>query len=131
MTKYQKSCTTCSFAIMDSSYRQICRNELGKHFEKRVQSGAYYYSYRGQSCHSKKGETTVSNDYIEYQKGAIKLKLSNNKMSISMNVNNAPFNTAEKTKIEKDLADVFEVVTLASQKIPAAKESSAVSGIEL
>lgn len=82
---------------------------------------------KGKDCHTKKGQTPVAsnnkNDYIEYQQGAVKLKVQNGKMALSMNVN-TEFTLNERKKVEKDLTDVFEVVTLAASKFTVDKPTT-------
>jgi hypothetical protein len=145
--KHQRSCTTCiwskqkAIATKDhpelslinlDNWHHACTNPDGKIYK--ISPGRYDAANykKGQVCHTKLGETSLaSNDYVEYQKGAIKLRLSNNKMTLTLSAQNVPFNSAEKRKIEKDLADVFEVVTLASEKIPVVENTKTIGAVEL
>jgi hypothetical protein len=152
--KHQRQCSTCVFAKPHSihnfseanvqysagdnpnSWYKFCSNPSGNKFQSNIATRHFDISYyKGQDCHSSVAGTTMSKnsnlkDFIQYQKGAVNLKLQNNKMYLSMNVE-TDFNAVERRKIEQDLADVFEVVTLASEKIPKHETSIKDAGVDL
>lgn len=113
MATHQRACGTCVHWKYQENVGVSCSNQ-----DVRYKNHKTYYM-KGQDCHIKPGQTVTSSnskDYIEYQQGVVKLKLQNGQMTISLAATVA-FNSKEREKIEKDLSDVFEVVTLASSKI--------------
>lgn len=118
--KHSRTCGTCQFSIYMTSNTSPT-NKSGNHCtnpQSKYHNQYLDYYTKGRECHSKVGDnnTLKTNDYIEYQQGVVKLKLQNGQMTLQVNAT-THFNEKERAKIEKDLSDVFEVVTLASSKI--------------